>query len=121
MKNFKCTLSDEGINLEFSGCRLLVSYDYPGVTWDRMRELAEAQGGKMPSWEQAASIAEHRDEINKVLREAGKPELSGRCWLNREYSTDTRFAWSLYVRNGTTDYYPKIDTSHVRAVSAFQL
>lgn len=121
MEKFKCTLSDEGINLEFNNIRLLISYDYLDVTWDKMRELAESQGGLMPTWEQAMLIVEHRDQIDKLLKEAGRKTLSGWCWLNREYSTDLRFAWCVYMNNGYTNYNNKGNTNNVRAVSAFQL
>jgi len=120
-KHFKCYLTDEGINVEINDFRLLISYDYPSVTWDKMKEQAEALGGKLPTWDQAMSVYEHKEEINEVLKEAGKPELSGWMWIDREHSTDNRFAWLVLVYNGYTYYSYKFDTNYVLAVSAFQL
>ena len=123
MSNFKCTIEETGFWLEFSDYKLFISHDCPGVTWDAMKERAEAAGGLLPSWDQAVAIGENSTEINKQLKAAGKPEIAweDHCWTNREYSTDARFAWFVDMGSGNTYYHNKSNTYYVRAVSAFQL
>lgn len=116
-----CTLAEEGINLEFGDFSLLIGYDYPGIDRDAIKDRLEKQGGVFPTIDEALGIYENKDEINKALREAGKPEISiyDWCWTNRPCLKEPQRAWYVGVGDGGVGYGRKHWNYLVRAVSAF--
>lgn len=128
MKNFKCTLLDQGIHIQGDAqdlngkeypVSLLLSLEQEDLPWEKAGEWAKEKGGALPTRAQWQGIHVHRDEINAALKEAGKKPLVGGIWTGEELLSDPRFAWCVHLSNGRTTYGYKRHTLHVRAVSAF--
>lgn len=130
MENFKCNLIEEGIHIQGDArnlngesypVSLLLSYEETSLSFAKGNDWAKEHGGAMPTraqWYQ--TIQPHREEINALLKEAGKKEISASWyWTCEEYANDKDFAWLVYMLNGSTYYRIKHNANYVRAVSAF--
>lgn len=115
---FKCTLNEKGIILEFRDEKFLMSYEETELTWDKAKEWAAERGGTLFPCKHSIVFAEHIDEINEMLEEAGKETLSGWLWTDREYSTSKSCAWAVNALDGAVGWLTKSSLSSVRAVSA---
>lgn len=118
-KQFKVTLLESGIGIEYGEEKFVVSYQAVGKSWEEGRKWAEQQGGSMPTLEQAVIVHEYRDVINKALAEAGREEISGWHWTSREYPANERCAWAVHMYYGRTGWSSKRYYGQVRAVTAF--
>lgn len=130
MKNFKCTLLEQGIHiqgeaLDLNGkdylVSLLLSYEEKSLSWTKAAKWVKEVGGALPTRAQWLAIQGHRVEINAELEKAGVETLSGWYWTSEEYANSNSFAWCVSMRNGDVDCYYKSNTLYVRAVSAFPI
>lgn len=128
MKNFKCTLLDQGIHIQgdaddlnggFYPVSLLLSDEEADLPWAKAAEWAIEKGGTLPTRAQWQAIQAHRDEINAALEKAAKPTLDGWYWTSEERQLDNSCAWCVRMSNGHVSAGSKYLTGSVRAVSAF--
>lgn len=130
MKNFKCKLIEEGIHItgeaqnlmgDYYPVSLLISGNDVQKSWDEAMRWAQelGEGWALPTRAQGLAIAEHRDEINSVLKEAGKKPLGNWWWVSTGCPWDSRLAFYVYMSNGRVSNSNKHLISSVRAVSAF--
>ena len=127
MENFKCALIDQGIHIQGKAqdlngkdyeVSLFISYEEENLSWGEAMKWAKDHGG-MPTCAQLQAIQIHRDEINKLLEEAGKEVLTGWYWTSEEL--DSRFARCVRMNYGHVSIGYKEYGHYVRAVSAFPI
>ena len=120
-KEFKCTALEYCFEIQFGEEKYYIAYEEKDLSWDEGRKWGMERGKEsdLPTIEQLLTMYEHKDEINKVLKEAGQEVVGGGLWSNREHSADPRFAWYVDVYYGLTYLNSKDTTLIVRAVSAF--
>lgn len=114
---FKCILEERGIILQFGEEKYLKSYEEAYLPWDKAKEWAKKKGGDLFPWEHSIEFAEHLNEVNDLLRKAGK-EIIGSLWTNREHATCPNCAWLVNMTNGNVNWNLKDFNYTVRAVSA---
>ena len=122
-KEFKCTALEYCFEIQLGEEKYYIAYEEKDLSWDEGRKWGMERGKEsdLPTIEQLLTMYEHKDEINKVLKEAGQEVVGGGLWSNREHSADPRFAWHVNMTNGASYNSTKLNTAYVRAVSAFQL
>lgn len=128
MKNFKCTLIEQGVHIQGDAqdlngkdypVSLLLSVEEENLPWEKAKEWANDKGESLPTRTQWLAIQEHKDEINEVLEKADKPTLSGWYWTCEEYKNNPQSAWLVSMGYGAVGYDRKYWCDIVRAVSAF--
>jgi hypothetical protein len=119
MTGIKITPTEKGLNIEARNEKFCLSYDERSLPWRDGKKWCEKNGGSLPSLAQLAILYEFFEEINALLREQGKTELSRTFyWSSSEYALTC--AWYAYFGRGGQSYTGKFDTKCVRAVAAFQ-
>jgi hypothetical protein len=128
MRNFKCTLTDQGIHIQGEALNangenylfsLLIAAEEVVMTWKDAMVLAKGQGKEwnLPTLTQWILINDHLDEINEVLRNAKLSEIT-RLITCEDCNDNLRGAFNVglsfgYVGDDEKFYFP------LRAVSAF--
>lgn len=101
-------------------------YDFvgsPAADFCRKYETAGIGPGKwdLPTVQQLKIMHKYRKEINRCLMAMGFPTLvMGWYWSSIAVEGNDRCACYVYLYNGNTNYYCRLNYYCVRAVSAFQ-
>lgn len=85
---------------------------YPAFAW--CADLGE--GWYLPAKEELLTMYSNKDAVNNSLRAINAAEL---CWYLSSTESNEFCAWYVYMNDGSTYDFNKIDDGYVRAVSAF--
>ena len=90
------------------------------MSWnDAVRYFDGNEVWQLPTREHLKLIAEHIDEVNALIKANGGYEIRVWHWTADEY--DEFCAWNVYMNDGDTGGFDKLNYGYVRAVSVLKV